>query len=77
MIRGRSDAELDLLAVDRGDHVAAVGCLRVALEGDRALAGLEAGLVGGAALDHLGDQRAGIDVEVELARRAAGRAPGC
>ncbi len=37
----------------------------LALEADRLVARLQAGVVGGAAGDDLGDERAGLDVEVE------------
>ena len=65
---------VDRLAVDRDDHVAA----RVDRPGPGTdlgvVAGLEARLVGRAAVDHLGDERPGVDVRGRACPRAAGRA---
>ena len=55
---------LDPLAVHGDDHVTA-GVDLLALKADRTVAALQPGFVGGAARNHLGDDRPGVDVEVE------------
>ena len=55
----------DRLAVHGHDHVAA-GVDLLALEVDRLVGGLDAGVIGGPPVGHGRDQRAGFDVEVQL-----------